>query len=219
MNRLFFIGISLICLPLSACSCGCAAIEASDRHVEMIPSDLEYYTGDNLQELHDEIMRASLERSSRVWKLIDRMKVVDPDCPILTDLEDGSILFKGGIALSDLEKEELAKFFKGCGLCDDVSDVEFSGVDVHVITPWCKKKVPVRKATDEAWCQDNCDTLTFGLQIAACRLPFKCQSRVSIAIEAMRRACKWCCEGGGWLNTCLWPLRDYCVACDWRDID
>lgn len=204
-------GAILFCLVLfgsvHACNCNLNYIEETVA--------FEDETAFNIyQDLCESARLGDMEEAKRLY---EEMKKAYRYFPKLEDCDDGSFImsnFDPTVACEGFRKRFAGRMVD-LGICDTLEDVELEGETLRVWPLGCKKKVPMPKVTDEDWCKDNCDTAALGLSLgcAALRVP-SCVNYCLLTVEAMRRTCKYCCEGPGMWQRCLWPLQDYRPRCD-----
>jgi hypothetical protein len=194
------------------CLCNCNLPESS--------LDQEKYTENNLDDLYDDLQLSLKTDMKKAQALYEKARSLDKNFPILVDLDDGSYLIKNinPDHLNEKLRKKHADDMLRFGICDSDQDVVIESDCLHVFPKTCKKKV--HKACDPEWCKDNCDSLAFGLGFTCNSLRARwCITSCMIAVESLRRACKYCCNDGGFVQRCLWPLADYFPRCDCEDME
>lgn len=222
------IGVSVACFPCMACDCGCGCgpnemifedvPEEYFLEIEAIEDFISYYEKNGLcgPEYLDLLYRAmgiyakiDLKKGVETYKKVEK---VDPNFALVAECEDGSYMITN-IApehITEQFKERFSLNMVRFGVCERAEDVTYTDQGIFVNPTACKKKVTTKSSKE--WCQDNCDTLAFGLGFSCSRLGHPiCTATCLTTVEVLRRVCRTCCADEGFKNRCLWALEDYAV--------
>lgn len=181
-------------IRIDACNCECAS---------------DTFSPEDLTQLYSDICEASQVDMDKAFELYKIARKVDPHFPVVEDLSDGFVLrnMNPEVVMHPQFQENYTRDMIRFGIVTSKEEIEFLPEGVFVQP---QKKKLSKSLDDECWCKDNCDSLAFGLSWSCSMLRSKyCVCSCMATVESLRRTCKYCCEGTGFLQRCLWPLTDY----------
>lgn len=160
-----------------------------------------------------------LEKASSIYKKILEH---DKSIPIVT-VEENVMIFENTSNLYScrLVQDLIKKNLIIVAVCESDADISFleTGTIIVKMKPCFaknfKKKLPQNHLKQEdthkvEWCKDHCTTAATAAFMLCGYLPTtRCRAACTIAVEALRKGCCFCCEEGNFYVKCIKPLEKY----------